>query len=81
MFSSRVFTLNPSVVGRLLVSRGDRNPAVPRNAWNCGRQQTYNRKERPSVDIKLAPMRVLCLAFATHSESGANRIAMSDKRT
>jgi hypothetical protein len=71
----------PSAPGRLIDSRSDRNPTVPRNARNCGRQQIYNRKERPSVDIKLALMRVLCLESATHSESGANRTAMSDKRT
>jgi hypothetical protein len=40
-----------------------------------------NWRSRPSADIELAPMRVLCLESATHSESGANRTAMSDKRT
>jgi hypothetical protein len=44
-------------------------------------KQTSNGACRPAADIELAPMRVLCLESATHSESGANRSAMSDKRT
>jgi len=40
-----------SVTGRLFLYGSVRSPAVPRNARNCGRQQTYNRKDRPNPVI------------------------------